>query len=221
MRTPVTIALARAQLVQYELRRGAAREAAWLDAQMEAIGEAIVRLNATIDEMSDVARLQVGQALDLQLEDVDVSALVRAVAAEYSGEAGTSHVDVRAPAEAVLVCADRARLERVLHNLIGNAVKYSPRGTPVEVAVQAQEQRVVITVHDQGVGIPAEDLPRIFTRFFRASTARGMKGTGIGLAGSKAIIEQHQGQITLKSAVGQGTTVTVCLPRSTGEPSCL
>ena len=117
--------LSRAQLVQYRLQRGWALDAAWLDAQMQAIGEAIVRLNAMLDEMSDVARLQVGQALDLQLEDVDVSALVRAVAAEYSVAAGSSRVDVHAPAEAVLVCGDRARLTRVLHNLIGNALKYS------------------------------------------------------------------------------------------------
>ena len=75
----------------------------------------------------------------------------------------------------------------------------------------------MIIVRDHGVGIPADELPRIFTRFFRASTARGVKGTGIGLAGSKAIVEQHHGQITVESAVGQGTTVTVCLPRSTDE----
>ena len=117
-------------------------------------------------------------------------------------------------ASELLVRGDRARLTRVLHNLIGNAVKYSPRGTPIDVDVQTQEQRVVITVRDQGVGIPAEELPRIFTRFFRASTARGVKGTGIGLAGSRAIVEQHHGHITVESAVGQGTTVTVCLPSS-------
>jgi signal transduction histidine kinase len=227
MRTAVTAALGHAQLVQYNLSRGRAPDAARLAAQMQAIGGALMRLNAMIDEMSDVARLQVGQALDLQLEDLDVSALVRTVAAEYSGEAGTPRVDVHAPAEAgtprvdvhapaevVRVCGDRARLERVLHNLIGNAVKYSPPGTPIDVAVQTQEQRVVITVRDQGVGIPAEDLPHIFTRFFRASTSRGVQGTGIGLAGSKAIIEQHHGHITVQSAVGQGTTVTVCLPSS-------
>jgi two-component system, OmpR family, phosphate regulon sensor histidine kinase PhoR len=156
---------------------------------------------------------------DNRNNDVDVSALVRAVAAEYSVAAGTSRVDVHAPAEAVLVCGDRARLTRVLHNLIGNAVKYSSQGTPIDMDVQTQEQRAVITVRDQGVGIPAEELPRIFTRFFRASTAAGVKGTGIGLAGSKAIIEQHHGQITIESAMGQGTTVRVYLPRSTGEGS--
>jgi signal transduction histidine kinase len=221
MRTPVTTALGHAQLVQYDLSRGRAPDNAWLAAQMQAIGGALMRLNAMIDEMRDVARLQVGQTLDLQLEEVDVSALVRLVAAEYSGVAGTPRVDVHAPAEPVLVCGDRARLERVLHNLIGNAVKYSPQGTPVDVAVQPQEQRAVITVRDQGVGIPAEELPRIFTRFFRASTARGVKGMGIGLAGSKAIIEQHHGHITVESVVGRGTTVTVCLPRSTDGGSCL
>jgi signal transduction histidine kinase len=103
---------------------------------MQAIGEAIARLNATIDEMSDVARLQVGQALDLQLEDLDVSAVVRAVAAEYNAVAEAPCVAVQAPAAAVLVCGDRVRLLRVLHNLIGNAVKYSPAGTAIDVDVQ-------------------------------------------------------------------------------------
>jgi signal transduction histidine kinase len=98
--------------------------------------------------------------------------------------------------------------------LIAGGVKYSPQGTPIDVDVQTQEQRAVIIVRDQGVGIPAEELPRICTRLFRASTSRGVKGTGIGLAGSKAIIEQHHGHITVQSAVGQGTTVRVCLPSS-------
>jgi signal transduction histidine kinase len=221
LRSPGASVLSRAQLVQHRLHRGLALDTAWLDAQMQAINEAITRLNGTIDEMSDVARLQVGQALDLQLEDLDVGALVRAVAAEYSTEAGTPRVDMHAPAEPVLVCGDRARLERVLHNLIGNAVKYSPGDTPIDVAMQTQEQWAVITVRDQGVGIPADEMPHIFTRFFRASTSRGVKGTGIGLAGSKAIIEQHHGHITVESGMGQGTTVRVYLPRSTGQGSCL
>jgi K+-sensing histidine kinase KdpD len=88
LRSPATSVVSRARLVQHRLHRGLALDAGWLDAQMQAIGEAIARLNATIDEMSDVARLQVGQALDLQLENLDVSAVVRAVAAEYNAVAG-------------------------------------------------------------------------------------------------------------------------------------
>jgi K+-sensing histidine kinase KdpD len=126
MRTPVTAALGHAQLVQYRLQRRSALDAARLAAQMQAIGGALMRLNAMIDEMRDVAHPQVGQTLDLQREEVDVSALVRAVAAEYSVGQGAPRVAVHVPAEVARVCGDRARLERVLHNLIGNAVKYSP-----------------------------------------------------------------------------------------------
>ena len=88
---------------------------------------------------------------------------------------------------------------------------------PADVDVRTQEQQAVITVRDQGVGIPTDELPHIFTRFFRASTVLGVQGTGIGLAGSRAIIEQHHGHITVESEVGQGTTVTVRLPRSADE----
>jgi two-component system, OmpR family, phosphate regulon sensor histidine kinase PhoR len=75
----------------------------------------------------------------------------------------------------------------------------------------------MLAPRDHRVGIPADELPHLFTRFFRASTALGVQGTGIGLAGSRAIIEQHHGHITVESEVGQGTTVTVCLPRSAEE----
>src|SRR5205823_8607771 len=106
MRTPLTSALAHAQLVQSGLSRGRPPDDPRLAAQMQAIGGALLRLNAMIDELRDVASLQVGQALVLQREEVDVSALVRAVAAEYSGAAGTPRARVQAPAEAALVCGD-------------------------------------------------------------------------------------------------------------------
>ena len=75
------------------------------------------------------------------------------------------------------------------------------------------DESVVITVRDSGVGIPADELPHVFTHFYRASTSIGIPGTGVGLAGSKTIVEQHGGQITLDSAVSKGTTVHVHLPR--------
>jgi signal transduction histidine kinase len=112
----------------------------------------------------------------------------------------------------VVVEGDGMRLERVLQNVIGNAVKYSPGGTPVQVQVSRQEDWAVITVRDGGVGIPADELPHIFSKYYRASTSIGIKGTGIGLAGAKAIVAQHGGHITLDSIVGQGTTVVISLP---------
>jgi signal transduction histidine kinase len=114
--------------------------------------------------------------------------------------------------DGVVIQGDRRQLERVMHNVIGNAIKYSPDGTPVHVSVGRHDQWAVIAVRDRGVGIPREELPHIFTPFYRASTARGIPGTGIGLSGSRMIVEQHGGQITVESAVGKGTTVVVRLP---------
>lgn len=118
-----------------------------------------------------------------------------------------------------MVAGDPARLERVVDNLLSNAIKYSPVGAPVHVEVRPHTQGVTISVRDQGVGIPVDEVPRIFTPFFRASTARGIAGIGIGLAGAKTIVEQHGGRIAVESVVGEGTTVTLTLPLVQGAAS--
>jgi signal transduction histidine kinase len=213
LRAPLTSMRGRAQLVQSRLERGSA-DPAWLSAQMDAVCAATVQMLATVDELSDVARLQIGQELDLDVETVDVGALVRAVADAATILPDTTPVVVTAPTTPVEIAGDRARLRRVLENIIGNAVKYSPTRTPVAVAVDDQGASTVITVRDQGVGIPSDELPRLFTRYYRASTAHGIAGSGIGLAGAKAIVARHGGSIAIESAVGVGTTVTVTLPAS-------
>jgi signal transduction histidine kinase len=120
-------------------------------------------------------------------------------------------VDVEAPVGAV-VMGDRARLERVMHNVVGNAIKYSAGRTPVRAEVSQDDAWVTVTVRDRGVGIPADDVPHVFTLFYRAATAVGVPGRGIGLASARTIVEQHGGQITLQSTVGEGTTVAINLP---------
>jgi signal transduction histidine kinase len=170
-----------------------------------------------VEEIMDVVHLQMGQRLALQLAPVDLGALVEGMARTLEASAGhRATLDVDAPHDLV-VEGDRARLERVVQNLLGNAVKYSPEATAVRLTVRPQEEGVAIRVQDSGVGIPAGELPHIFTPFYRASTARCIPGTGIGLAGAKTIVEQHGGRITLESREGQGTTVTVYLPRRAQE----
>jgi signal transduction histidine kinase len=170
---------------------------------------------AAVDEMNDVAGLQMGQALDLHLEPVDVGMVLYSVADDALIQHGSRVVDVEVPVGAV-VMGDRVRLERVMHNVVGNALKYSADCTAVRVEVSQDDAWVTVTVRDRGVGIPADDLPHVFTLFYRASTAVGVPGRGIGLAGARTIVEQHGGQITLQSALGEGTTVTITLPRRTG-----
>jgi signal transduction histidine kinase len=109
------------------------------------------------------------------------------------------------------------RIHRLLGNLLSNAVKYSPAGGQVEVRVgQDGTERApcaVLSVRDHGIGIPAEDLGRVWERFYRARNVQGrIPGTGIGLAGVRQIVEQHGGTVEIESREQEGTTVTVRLP---------
>ncbi len=209
LRTPLTALRGRASLVRSRLQRGDPLDPAWLDAQLAAIDAAVDRMLGTIGVVDDAARLRVGQALDLERDPVDVVALAQAVAAEIAPQRA---VAVAAPEEPVIVVGDRARLGRALQNLVGNALKYSAEATPVRVTVTTHAGMAVVAVRDRGVGIPADELPRVTERSYRASTAQGVAGSGLGLYGAKAVVEQHGGTIAVESAVGDGTTVTLTLP---------
>jgi signal transduction histidine kinase len=112
--------------------------------------------------------------------------------------------------------ADRNRLEQVLVNLVGNAIKYSPAGGPVEVRLtpSTDGQQVQVSVQDQGIGIPREQQARLFGRFVRATNAAasGITGTGLGLFLCRELIERHGGQIWVESEEGQGATLSFVLP---------
>ena len=214
LRTPLTSIKGRIELMQMRLDRGKELSDEFLRSQIGTLHKGAAHMLAVVDEITDVAHLQMGRQLALNRETFDVGELARAAAALVGGgdRVERATVVVTAGAE-TLVEGDRMRLARVLQNVIGNAVKYSPAATVVNVEVRDGTDAVRIVVRDHGVGIPADELPRIFTRFYRASTARGIDGTGIGLAGAKAIVEQHGGHITLESVVGEGVTVTITLPR--------
>src|SRR5712664_1826578 len=109
--------------------------------------------------------------------------------------------------------ADPSRLQRVVGNLVGNAIRYSPDGGEINVKLDAHDANAVLTVRDRGIGIPSQDQQRVFERFQRGSNVEGrIPGTGIGLAGARQIIEQHGGAITVKSQIGKGSTFTVRFP---------
>jgi signal transduction histidine kinase len=106
-------------------------------------------------------------------------------------------------------------VERVVANLLANAIKYSPAGGDVVVSVDVDAESAILTVRDEGLGIPATDIPHIFERFHRGSNVERISGTGIGLASAKDIVELHGGTISVTSVEGQGTTVAVQLPLGT------
>ncbi|MGI9145418.1 MAG: PAS domain-containing sensor histidine kinase [Chloroflexota bacterium] len=181
------------------------------------------RMATLIDELLDLVQMEAGQQLELDRQPTDLVHLVRASVAEHQAATQRHRIDVQVGEPAVTGTWDVHRLRRVLDNLLSNAVKYSPAGGRVDVKVEVDpaESCAVVQVRDQGVGIPPDDAPRIFERFYRASNAAGrVTGFGIGLAGVRQIVEQHGGTITVKSQEGHGSTFAIHLPLDPNGSQC-
>jgi signal transduction histidine kinase len=177
-----------------------------------AIERSASRMAYQVDELLDVARLQMGQDLALRIEPVDLVALARESAVEFDQRATDHVVRFEGKVTEVIAEVDRLRIERVVANLLANAVKYSPKGGEIVVTVTVEDGEAVLSVRDRGIGIPAPDLPRIFEPFHRGANTAATAGTGIGLAGAKRIVEHHGGRIAVESTEGEGSTFTVRLP---------
>ena len=158
-----------------------------------------------------------GGPLDLALGDVDVSSLVRTQVALFSAESDKHWLELHLPDDPLVVEGDAGRLAQVFSNLISNAIKYSPEGGPVEVSGEQENGVVRIRVRDEGFGIPPEAHDRIFTKFYRgAAAARGIAGSGLGLALARSVVEAHGGSIDFESREGEGTVFSVELPVGSG-----
>jgi two-component system phosphate regulon sensor histidine kinase PhoR len=179
------------------------------------------RLKSLIEDLLTLSRIE-SDAFKAEPVTVDMAEVIRAAAAAVAPAAARKklRLGTDAPAEAVTVQADAGQIERALLNLLNNAVKFTPEGGSVSVALHRRGADVEITVSDTGIGIPPEDRPMIFSRFYRASNAvdQAIPGTGLGLAIVRTILEQHQGQLEMESALGQGTRFTIRLPVCEGEP---
>jgi signal transduction histidine kinase len=116
------------------------------------------------------------------------------------------------PEEAVTVCGNRARLQRVITNLLDNAIKFTPARGRVTCTLSHRDGHVDVTVRDTGVGIPPEEHERVFDRFYRRDPSRNVTGNGLGLCLARSIVHAHDGQIRLASAVDEGSCFTVRLP---------
>lgn len=168
-----------------------------------------------INDLLEISRIEAGIATQrrepLQVEEV-VRRAVELLQIEADKKGLDLQLEVKGPLPKIL--GDPQGLEGVFTNLVGNALKYTPAGGRVEVSVEAEGDYVKVMVKDTGVGIPKEDLPRIFDKFYRCRTegTREIIGTGLGLSIVKATVEAHLGKIDVESEVGKGTTFTVLLP---------
>lgn len=171
------------------------------------------RLHKMVTSLLDLSRLQMGQ-LSIERAPVNLTALVRRICEELEPTLSAHHLSVAAPAEEVTIIGDELRLEQVIQNLLGNAVKYSPYGGPISLQLSAADGWARLAVQDQGLGIPADALEHIFSRFYRAANSERyhVVGMGVGLFVVKQIAELHGGRVEVESVEGEGSSFTLWLP---------
>jgi signal transduction histidine kinase len=201
-----------AQLLQRSVKDMNSEDTERLTIGLSRIEAMATKMTALINELMDLSRLQMGQPLELDLQLTDLVALARQVAAEQQQTTERHQISVEAGVAELVGLFDTTRLQRMLTNLISNAIKYDPEGHAITVVV-TWEEGAVLAVRDGGIGIPAKDLLYVFEQFRRGSNApEYVSGTGIGLTSARHIAEQHGGTITVTSKVGEGSTFTVRLP---------
>lgn len=163
--------------------------------------------------IEDLRTLALAESLGLRLEKVptDLAEIAKDTLASFQPQAEAAGVAVLLEAVPDLPPADvdPERIRQVLTNLLSNALRYTPRGGTIRVRTVEDPGRIVLSVEDSGTGIPADELPRVFDRFYKSKDSRG---TGLGLAIAKSLVEAHGGEISAHSALGKGTTIRVALP---------
>jgi PAS domain S-box-containing protein len=182
--------------------------------ELKVIERSSAHLLNLIQDLLDLARLDAGHDI-VDPRPVPITRLLREAVQAHQPAAGAADVTIVADlSPAPVIEGDAGRLRQVLDNLLSNAVKYTPAGGTVTVTGRDDGDTVTVTVADTGIGIPAEQYPKLFTRFFRASTAtsRGIKGTGLGLAVTHAVVTAHHGAIMARPRPQGGTEFVVTLP---------
>jgi len=169
------------------------------------------RVLVMLNTLMDISEAESG-AMQLKREPVPLPETVGRAVDLYRDVAESKGVALEVHAAAVVVHADRTRLEQVAANLIDNAVKYTPAGGRVDVEVTRDGDAAVLRVRDTGPGIAPDEIPQIWTRLFRGDASRAERGLGLGLSLVKAIVEAHGGTVAVESHLGQGSTFTVSLP---------
>lgn len=209
LRTPLTTILGHAELArEYLVGAGFNGEVV---PSLDAVLGAGHRMASMISDLVDAAREESG-LLELRRQPIDLATYLADLLARATIGMDVARIHLDAPADLPPVPADPDRLERIVTNLLSNALKYSPPDSPVAVRARAQDGEVVVSVSDQGQGIAAEDVPHIFERFYRTTGVRKVDSLGLGLFITRSLVEAHGGRVWVESEPGKGSTFSFALP---------
>ncbi|HCI80701.1 MAG TPA: hypothetical protein DHW02_13530 [Ktedonobacter sp.] len=216
LRNPLAILKGYAQTLIVQTARGRGAELAdWQLEALQSIDQSTSRLVELTEDLLDVTRLQAGR-LELQMQPVNMVSLTQRLVARLQIMTDRHTISLHVPSHYLIVQVDPHRIEQVLSNLIGNAIKYSPEGGPIEITLCEDDEQHTMTVciKDSGIGIPANQQGRLFGRFMRADNAQeyGIGGTGLGLYLCRELIERQSGRIWFESCEGKGSTFYISLP---------
>ena len=181
--------------------------------RLQSCYEELGRISGIISDLEKLRQME-DENMNLELEPVNLLELAQAVETAFEPDLKKKKLTCEVSGEAAAVMGDQRRLHQVIFNLVSNAVKYSTEGGSIQIRVKQEKHKAVLIVEDQGIGMAEEELPLIFERFYRTDLSRSRKtgGAGIGLAIVKAIVQAHQGTVTVTSKVGCGSRFTVTLP---------
>lgn len=211
LRNPLTTVQGQAQALQRRSQRKGNSDSKDVES-LAAIVANTQRMGAMIEDLLESSQLESG-ALLLRRRPIDLSRLAAEVVAQLPSVDERQRIRVLAPSPGPLVSADAARIERVLMNLLQNALKYSPADASVELEVRQGADEALVAVIDHGAGIPVDELPRLFQRFSRVGQAEaGPGGFGLGLYIARLIVEAHGGRVWAESEVGTGSKFGFALP---------
>ncbi|MBL8697028.1 MAG: PAS domain S-box protein [Alphaproteobacteria bacterium] len=210
-RTPLAVIDSAAQRIRARVERYADGETA---KRLDRIRASVARMTDIIESTLSTARLDEGR-IALQPRHFDLAALIREVCERQRSVSADFAIHCDLPAAAAIE-GDPRLLDQVFTNLLSNAVKYSGRSRRIEIAVKVNAEQVTTTIRDFGLGISPEDRPQLFQRFYRAATAQGIAGTGIGLYLVKELVRLHGGTIEVTSELGRGSVFTITLPLRQG-----
>ena len=199
--------------------RGFAEMALQSDQNVEACQETLAdcleeseRILKMLNTLMDISEAETG-VMKLNREVVDIAALMERVLDMYRHVAEEKGIDIYLTIpDGLCVTADPARMSQVLANSLDNAIKYTPHGGRIYIEAKQLQQQIVIGVRDSGIGVPQEEIPRIWDRLYRGDQSRSEKGLGLGLSLVRAIVRAHKGRVEVFSELGKGSTFTIYLP---------
>lgn len=212
LKTPLTVLVGYIEVLRRRVEREGGLDERNLRA-LQVVGEHSNRLNRMIISLLDLSRIETGQ-LSIERHEVELGTLLRRLVEETQPMMEQHRLLLHCPEEPLVITGDELRLHQVLHNLIQNAVKYSRAGSAIHLDLRRSGNEALIAVRDEGIGIPGDALPQLFSRFYRAPNIdmHRVGGMGIGLFVVKEIVTLHGGEVEVESVEGEGSTFFIRLP---------